>query len=79
VKRTADDKGQIRFSFSRPFHGLVWGAADPSDESLGYSQSSANADSGRALLFVQSGQECFHRTAGMLVLRYAEFRCRQTA
>src|SRR2546428_12605572 len=38
------------FLFSRPFHGLRLGLpADPSDESLGYFQSSANADSGLAI------------------------------
>src|SRR5467141_1637357 len=45
-----------RFSnfFSRPLHGLGSGLLpDPSDESLGYYQSSANADSA-TLLFVPS-------------------------
>ena len=45
-------KSSIRFR--RPLHGLRLGTLDdPSDKSLGYFQSSANADSGN-LLFVQA-------------------------
>ena len=49
------DKGQIPLTlFSRPLHGLgLIFLVNPSDESLGYFQSSADADS-EALLLVQS-------------------------
>jgi hypothetical protein len=45
VKRTADDKGLILCSFSTVrFTDYPQVTAHPSDESLGYYQSSANAD-----------------------------------
>jgi hypothetical protein len=46
VKRTAElKKATDMYSFSRPFHGLHLDIlALPSDESLGYSHPSANAD-----------------------------------
>ena len=43
VKRTTDNRASKRLAFSRPFHGLGVGRKppNPTDESVGYYQSSA--------------------------------------
>jgi hypothetical protein len=56
VKRTAEGNDRSSNLFSRPLTDLGFGhPASPSDESLGYFQSSANADFGETFLNLFSG------------------------